>query len=443
MTIDALAARHGPPPALVVGNPSELTVWAGLGLSLLAGLILNVMPCVLPVIPLKILSIVQLAGQSRRRFLVLGLAFAGGIMLFFLGLATASGVLRVVTGHAFNWGEHFQSVSFRIAMAMLLVAIAANLFGLFTILVPGKIASLAGGTPEPSGRYHAVVSALGSGVLAAVLSTPCSFAVLTVALAWAQTQALWLGTLGILVIGAGMAAPYAILTAFPKLVSWLPKPGRWMEILKQSMGFVLLIVAIWLIGSVSDYSYPLWVVAYGAVLVFCLWAWGAWVRYDSPLHQRITIRSLAVLLAVMAGVWMLRPPQPPAVRLETFDEAKIDQARREGRIVLVDFTANWCLTCKTVEAWVYNDAMVADELTHWNVLAMKGDVTTSDLPANRMLRQLQEPGVPVTVIFPPYAAGQDAPEPIRLRGIFARSALSAALEQASRWRMPPPAVTGR
>lgn len=435
LSVEELKSRHAAEAAPTPSNrgPDGLTVWAGLGLSLLAGLILNVMPCVLPVIPLKVLGIVQTAGESRRRFIVLGLAFAGGIMLFFLGLATANAVLRLATGQAFNWGEHFQSVSFRVAMAMLLVAVAANLFGLFTVTVPGRIASLANGQ-APGGPYRGLLSSLGSGILTAVLSTPCSFAILTLSLAWGQTQAVWLGTLAILTVGAGMALPYAILTACPSLVARLPKPGRWMELFKQAMGFLLLIVAIWLIGSVSDYSYPLWVVAYGAVLVFCLWAWGAWVRHDSPLRQKVTIRGLAVLLAAMAGVWMLRPPQPLSVRMEPFSAAKIEQARRDGRIVLVDFTASWCLTCKTVETWVYDDEMVAQELTRRDVLAMKGDISTADLPANKTLFQdLREPGVPVTVIFPPYAGDPSAaPPPIRLRGIFSRAALTKALDDALR-----------
>jgi thiol:disulfide interchange protein len=436
MTAEQLKMRHAASrsmEAMGIGG-EELTVWAGLGLALLAGLILNIMPCVLPVIPLKVLSMVQMAGESRRRFVILGLAFAGGIMLFFLGLAVASTVLRVVTHQAFNWGEHFQAVSFRIAMAMLLVAIAANMFGLFTVTVPGKIANLAAGSIRHEPRYHGVPSAVGSGMLTAVLSTPCSFAILTVAIAWAQTQEPWLGAVAMLTIGAGMAMPYALLTAFPGLVNRLPKPGRWMELFKQSMGFVLLIVAIWLIGSVSDYSYPLWVVAYAAVLVFCLWAWGAWVQHDSPLRQKLTIRGLAVLIAVMAGVWMLQPPRPLATNFAPFDEAKIADARQHGRVVLVDFTANWCLTCKTVEAWVYDDKSVADELQRRNVLVMKGDITTSDLPANKMLFQgLKEPGVPVTVIFPPIPPDSPtAPPPIRLRGLFKRSDLINALNQAEK-----------
>lgn len=412
------------PPASLQWDAAGFTILTGLGMALLAGLILNVMPCVLPVIPLKVLGIVQMAGESRRRFLVLGLAFAGGIMLFFAGIAAANIVLRLATSQALNWGEHFQNTNFRIGMALLLVALAANMFGLFTVTIPSRLANM--GSDDPGwGQRHGVMSSIGSGVMAAILSTPCSFGILTAAFAWAQVSPLWLGTLAIMTIGLGMAIPYVLLIAFPGLVKRLPKPGRWMEHFRKSMGFVLIIVSIWLVGTTSDYSYPAWIIAYGAVLVFCLWAWGAWVKYDSPLVHKITIRGLAAMLAVLAGIFMLRPPAPLATPFQPFDRARIDSAVAGGQIVLIDFTANWCVNCKMVEKLIYDDSGVADQLRKRNIMVIKGDITTSDLPANEMLKELKEPGVPVTVIFPPGGA-----DPIRLRGIFSKKDLLAALDQA-------------
>jgi len=403
----------------------DLSVWAGLGMALLAGLLLNIMPCVLPVIPLKVLGLVSSAGESRRRFVTLGLAFAGGIMLFFAGLGVVNIVLRVVAQTVFRWGEHFQSSGFRVAMALLVTAMAANLFGLFTVTAPGRWIGRVGGGAAGPGETH--LTAMGAGVLTAVLSTPCSFAILTTALAWAQRMPVWLGTTAILLIGVGMAAPYAILTAFPGLVRKLPRPGRWMEIFKQSMGFLLLLVAIWLVSTLGGLAYPLWVAGYGVVLAFCLWMWGGWVRFDAPAGRRYAVRAVAVVLAVAGGFWMLRPPGPPAVAFEPFDEGRIAAARKAGRVVLVDFTASWCLTCRTVEALVYDDPDVAAELQRRGVLAVKGDISTRDLPANRMLYdELGEPGVPVTVIFPP----GDSP-PIRLPGLFGKDDLLRALQRAA------------
>lgn len=429
MTVPQLKASHlkaAAAPASAAPPVEQFTVWAGLGLALLAGLILNIMPCVLPVIPLKVLGLVRQAKESRRRFVLLGLSFVGGIMLFFAGLATVNAVLKAVLQSAFNWGEHFQSRPFIIGMALLVVAVAANLFGLFTVLVPRR-AWEAG--DRLAGPGESLLSSFGMGVLTAILSTPCSFGILTAAFVWAQSQALWLGTIAIVVIGVGMAAPYGLLTAFPGLVKRLPRPGRWMELFKVSMGFVMLIVAIWLVSVLGAGSaYPFWVAAYAVVLAYCLWMWGSWARYDAPLGRKMVVRGLAVVLAAAAGFWMLQKPKPLAVDFQEFGAAQIAQARQAGRIVLVDFTARWCLTCKTVEALVYDDPEVAKALRQDNVLAVKGDVTTADLPANGMLYdELKEPGVPVTVIFPPGAG-----PPIRLHGLFNKRDLFQAMDEAKR-----------
>jgi len=407
-------------PTSVTG---DYTVWTGLGLALLAGLILNIMPCVLPVIPIRILSIVNLAKESRRRFVTLGLAFAGGIVLFFLALAAISAGVRLATGGALDWGKHFQLAPFRIGMSMLMVALAANMLGAFNVTVPGKIAAIgsSGGTPE---RQH--LRSAGMGLMMAVLATPCSFAILAAAFAWAQTQPLWLGSLAITLIGVGMAAPHAVLTAFPRLVEKLPKPGVWMEHFKQSMGFLLLLVAVWLIGTLSEDTYPAWVTGYAVVLAFVLWVWGTWVRYDAPLKRKLAVRGPAVLLAVAAGFWMLRPPTPGAVRLEEFDEGRIVSARRDGRTVVVKFTASWCLSCKVVDAMIYNDREVAERLVRDGVLAFKGDVTRGQMPANDMLYRRFRGAPPLTVVFPPSKA-----RPIFLPGKFSKAELYAALDKAN------------
>ncbi|MCL2701659.1 MAG: thioredoxin family protein [Phycisphaerae bacterium] len=399
------------------GGLTRQGMLGGFLLALLAGLILNIMPCVLPVIPLKVLSIAQQAKESRRRFIVLGLAFAGGIVLFFVGLAVVNGALRSVQS-AFQWGEHFQVPAFRIAMAMLMVALAVNLFGGFTVLAPRRAAAAHGHLERGEG----VPSAVGMGVLTAVLSTPCSFAILTAAFVWAQAQSVLVGSAAIVLIGVGMAAPYALLTAMPNLVRRLPKPGVWMEHFKQSMGFVLLLVAVWLIGTFSDQAYPFWVAAFAVVLAFCLWMWGSWVRYDAPLAKKTAVRTVAVFLAVSAGFFMLTPPRPLATHFGPYDHTAIEQALRDGRIVLIDFTADWCVNCKVVEKRVYNDPEVAARLRDLNVLAIRGDITTKDLPAHAALQTYGD-AIPVTIL-----RANHADQPIRLRGIFSKHDLFQALD---------------
>ena len=408
------------PAAPAVPAPGlDLSTGAALLLALLAGLVLNIMPCVLPVIPLKVLSIIQQARESRRRFFVLGVSFVGGILLFFVALAALNAVLRAGFQYTFQWGDHFRQPAFVYGMALLLVGVAMNLFGVLTVTVPGR---LAGAEPGEGAR-----GAVGMGLLTGVLSTPCSFGILTAAVGWAQSKPLWLGTVAILLIGAGMALPYAVLTACPKLLSRVPRAGRWSERFKQAMGFLLLLVAVWLIGTQVAEARPIWALGYAVVLAACLWTWGAWVTFQTPPARRWAIRAAAAALAVAAGWWMLGSHESQGVRFEQFDQARIDQARAQGQIVLIDFTADWCWTCKTVEWRVYDDAAVAEVLRKRNVLVIKGDTTTADLPANKLLKDLGEPGVPVTVIFPPGSA-----PPLRLHGVFSPDDLLKALAAFSR-----------
>jgi thiol:disulfide interchange protein len=404
----------------------DLAIWSGLGLAFLAGLILNIMPCVLPVIPLKLLSILQQAKQSARRFEIMGLLYAAGIVLFFVLLAGLNAGLRAA-GYGFHWGDHFRYPQFVIGMALLMVALAMNLFGLYTVLAPKAVASI-----QPRQGY---LGSLGAGLLTALLSTPCSFAILTFAFAWTLAQPLWLGTIGILVIGLGMASPYALLTAFPSLVARVPKAGLWTDLFKKSMGFVMLLVAAWLLGTQMQEAYPAWIIAYAVVLAFCLWMWGSWLSYDAPAGRKWSLRALALALAVAAGVLMLTPAKPLATRFEEYDQAAFTAARAADKVVLVDFTASWCLTCKTVEQTVYNDPEVAKAIQAQGVLALRGDVSRRDSPAYALLNQLREPGVPVTAVFAP-----GSPQPIRLYGIFKKADLLDALTKA---RSPASRESGR
>jgi len=412
------------PAAVAPAGVADLTIWAGLGLAFLAGLILNVMPCVLPVVPLRILSLAQMAGQKRRRLITLGLAFAGGIVLFFVALAALSAGIRLATQEVFSLSGLFQYRPVRIALAMVLVALAGNLFGVFNVIVPSRIASLGQGAGKST---HGHLSSVGMGLMMAVLATPCSFAILAKALAWAQIVPLWLGTLAILTIGVGMASPHAVLVAFPNLVNKLPKPGRWMELFKQSMGFVLLPVAIWLIFAGSDDAYPGWVIAFGVVLMLGLWMWGTWVRYDSPLRRKIVIRGLAVVLVIAAGFWMLAPPAQSVLNAEKFSLARIESAKQENRLVLVKFSSATCLSCVWLERTVYSDPEVAGELNARNVLVMKADTTDASAPASKMIKERFRGAPPLTVLLPP-----DGRKPVRLDGKFTKADLFRALDAASK-----------
>ena len=421
MTADELRAAHQQPaPGKRAAAPAEtegLTVWGGLALALLAGLTLNIMPCILPVIPLRILSIVGMAHESRRRFVTLGLAFAAGMLLFFVGIAIVSGALRLVSGEALNISDHFQYPAVRIALALVLVALAANLFGVFDVIVPSRLAAA-----EGPARCEGHLNSLGMGFMMAVLATPCSFAFLLAAMAWAQVQPLWLGTVAILLVGVGMAAPHALLSAFPDLVKRLPKPGHWMELFKHAMGFLLLPVAIWLLSTLAEDTWPFWVAAYGVVLCFALWVWGKWVRYDAPLSRKLLVRGAAVAIAVVGGIAMLPPPEPLAVAFRPVEQSLIESANADGRTALVKITAAWCLECQVIDARVYDTAEIAEALAERNVLALKADVTDRASAASQWVREHVGGAPPITMIYPP------AGEPVRLVGAFDKGELLSVLD---------------
>ncbi|MFW6065287.1 MAG: cytochrome c biogenesis protein CcdA [Planctomycetota bacterium] len=406
-------------PGAAAGD--DMTIWTGLALAVLAGLILNIMPCVLPIIPLRIYSLVQMGGQSRRRYVTLGLAFAAGMMLFFIALAVANLVLKLALDRAFNWSQQWQSQPIRVGMSLVLVVVAANLFDLFTVTVPQKVAALEG---RPGSGGH--VSSAGMGLMMAILATPCSFGILLAALAWGQTQTLAIGTAVFLMIGLGMALPHVALAAFPKLLNRLPKPGRWMELMKHGMGFLLLLVAIWLVSTLAENSYPFWVVAYAVVLAMALWTWGKWVRYDSPLRAKLLVRGIAVVLAVAAGWWMLSPPKPLTVDFAPFNEAAIERARENGRPVVLKFTASWCVSCVWIDNTVYRDEELTEQLQRRDVLTMVADVTDADAPAATYLRDRFGKAPPLTVVFPPGDG-----EPVELTGKYDKDDLLEALDEVS------------
>jgi thiol:disulfide interchange protein len=399
------------------GQWVSYSVWAALILAFVAGLSLNIMPCVWPVLPIIVMRLVEQARQGKGKSITMGLAFCLGILLFFACLAGANIILQVFYGQVLQWGDQLRSPGFLIAMAMLLVVLALFMFGLFTINIPS---SLAGKSGSASGYGGAV----GMGFLAAILSTPCSFGILAAAFAWAQTQKLALATLAMMTIGIGMAAPYAILTAVPALLKKTPRPGRWMELFKQTIGFVLLVIAVKLIAALPD-ERRIGVLYFSISLGFCVWMWSGWVSFGASAVRRWVVRTVAIALAIGSGFAFLPSAKPSLVDWHKYDAAVIEKARAENKPVLMDFTANWCLSCQVVEKTVYSRKDIAELIKQKGVLAVKADTTLKDYPATIALKEIyNEPGVPVTILLSP---GQN--EPNRWRGLAFGDELKSALEK--------------
>jgi thiol:disulfide interchange protein DsbD len=396
---------------------SDLSIWVALLLAFLAGLSLNIMPCVWPILPLIVMRLVEQANQNKRRTIIMGLAFCLGILLFFAALAGANIILQVFYGMVLQWGDQFRSPGFVAAMAILLVVLALFMFGVFTIGLPASIAG-----KSASGKGYG--GAIGMGFLAAVLSTPCSFAILAAAFAWAQAQPLLPATIAIMVIGLGMALPYAILTSLPGLLKSLPRSGRWMELFKQTVGFILLVVAIKLIAALPT-DRQMNVLYFSVILSFALWMWAGWVNYNTKLHRKLIIRIIAIALVVGGGWIFLSQPAAELIAWQKYDAEKIEKSIKDDRPVLIKFTADWCMSCQVVEKTVYGRKDIANLIEKNNVLAIKADTTARDYPATIALKDIyNEPGVPVSLFFVPGTA-----EPIRWRNIFFGDQLKTALEK--------------
>jgi thiol:disulfide interchange protein len=421
LTVEQLRRTHPVPRQKTKAGPvgedaPAYSVIGGLALAALAGLALNIMPCVLPVIPLRLLSIVEMAGESRRRYITLGLAFAVGIIAFFAVFA----VLSAVFAEVLNLSAHFQIDWVRFVMALIVLALAANMFGVFNVVVPSKVAAA---EDSLTGGGH--VRSLGMGLMMAVLSTPCSFGILAGVMLWAQTQPTWLAAAAVLAIGVGMAAPHVILAAIPSLIQKLPKPGLWMEHFKHAMGFIMLLVAVWLFSTFATETYPFWLVGFGVVFVLGLWMWAGWVRYDAPLRRKLIVRAIAVALVAVAG-WVAIPrPAPPAVPFEPFSRARLAEARRGDQPVVVKFTASWCIKCIELEMTTYDDPSLAAELAGRDVVLIKADVTHNSSPAAKFLEGTVGGAPPLTLVYP---AGEGPPQ--RLVGTYSKQELLTALNRA-------------
>lgn len=388
-------------------------------MAVLAGLSFNIMPCVLPVIPLILSRLISQAKEQTARRIGLGMAFCAGVILFFIVFAAAAIIIKLTTGAVFNWGDHLRYPSVVLAMGLFLVAFGLFMFDIFGIAVPS---SITGGASTGGG----IIGSVGMGFLAALLSTPCSGAILAAVVIWAQTQEPAMSLLAFTLMGAGMALPYAIIILVPSLLNKLPRPGDWMEHIRKAMGFILLLIAVKLLGALPK-ERLVDAIFYAVILSFCLWMWGSWVNFVTPRSKKWAVRIVAVLIAVLSGFWLL-PAQKDVLNWKPYDAMMIQKAVEAKQPVVIKFTADWCTNCVVVEKRVYHNPQVVNLLKEKNVLIIKADTTAKDMPATGDLTGLYgESGtVPVTIIL--FPDGQQ----IKLRGIFDKQELLDTLQ-----KLPP------
>lgn len=405
---------------------------AALGLAFLGGLLLNLMPCVLPVLSLKILGFVQQAGGDRARTRAHGLLFTAGVLASFWALAGALLALRA-GGQQIGWGFQLQSPAFVAALACLFFLLALNLFGVFEA---GASLTALGGASRPGG----LAGSFWSGVLATVVATPCTAPFMGTALGVALTQPAWGAMTLFTALGAGMALPYLLLSFRPTLLPFVPRPGRWMETFKQAMGFVLAATVVWLAWVLGRQAGVGPLVALLEALVAL--GLGGWIRgrWGAPVHppraRRIAAAVAALLILGGAG-WAVRQASggsaagsvsPPSggIPWEPFSPGRVEALRRDGRIVFVDFTAAWCLTCQVNERVALGAEQVVRRFRELDVAALKADWTSRDETITRALQSFGRSGVPVYALY-----GKDAREAALLPSVLTPSIVLQALEEAS------------
>ena len=395
-------------------------------LALAAGAILNLMPCVLPVIPLKVLSIIQQAQAdkefgSRGKAVKLALIFSLGIVAVFVVLALVMSAFQLL------YGQQFQSIGFKLVMLLIIFVLSLSMLGLFEVILPARISNIAVVKQGYAGAF-------GMGVLATLLATPCSAPLLGGVLTWSLSQTTPITVMVFVVIGLGMAGPYVLLTAFPALIDRIPKAGPWMLYLKQGLGFVMLGVSGYLVFLFPPgWHFPL-------LLVCLLTAFALWLSYQvvvpTTAAPKKTVARFAALIVLACAGWVTwqvatnEPDQqdgPAQPGEENWLVAQLLPLHEAGKTVMVEFTADWCPNCKYVEQTVLKQDAFKQALEQADAELIIADWTHDDPAIEALLTRLGSASIPFTAVFP----GNDPYRPIVLRDIYTLETAVEILKQTT------------
>ena len=411
-------------------------------LAFLGGLILNVMPCVFPVIALKILGFVQQSKEAPRQVFRLGLIYALGVVASFLVLAgTVVAVQRA--GGAASWGMQMQNPQFTLLLTVLITLVALNLFGVFEVTLGGRAMGVAGQLASRQGAAGAFLN----GVLATALATPCTAPFLAPALGFAFAQPPAVIVAMFVAVALGLAFPYIVLSWQPQWLRFLPRPGPWMERFKVVMGFPMLATAVWLFSFTARRfggGGPLWLGLFLVVLALSAWIWGQFVQrgrkgraiaaclsllllasgygyaLEKELHWRSPVKHAQAGTPAQGGV--------DVAAWQKWSPEAVEKARAEGRPVLVDFTADWCLTCKYNKRFALDTADVRARIKQINAATLVGDNTDEDPAIVAELNKFDRAGVPLVLVYP---RDRNQP-PIVLPALLTKRIVLDALDRAAK-----------
>lgn len=380
-------------------------------LGLLAGAIFNVMPCVLPIIPIKAMGFYEVAKHNAARSLALATAFSLGIIATFGLLALLVLVLKVI-----SWGELFAMNWFNIPMVIILLVLSLSMFGVFNISLPQSVYNV-------SPRHDTYTGNFLFGILTAVLSTPCTFGLFFLLLGWAATQPAAVAILLMMTTGLGMALPYLLLAMFPQAARKFPRVGPWPEVIKQMMGFLLIATALFFgkrylpVGEAAG-----WWLIFAVVAVSAVFLLARTIQF-APRARPIVISTILGLLMVVGTGAFVRLKVADIGLWKPYTESSLATARASGKPVMLTFTADWCSNCHVLEASLFSNERVRETLADEDVVLVKVDLTSSQAPGWKLLQELTTvAAIPYTAIYRP-----DEESPRSLSGLYSGDDLISAI----------------
>lgn len=376
------------------GTSSDLSLLTVLGLALLGGIILNVMPCVLPVLSLKILALTKKRELSRGEVIKHGVAYTAGVIACFLAVAGILIALKL-SGEAIGWGFQLQSPEFVIGMAVLMLLVALNLLGTFELPV---LFGTAGGSlahkDTPLGSFL-------TGALTALVATPCTAPFMAPAIGFALTQPPVQALVIFSVLGFGLALPFLLVCLFPPLLRLMPKPGAWMQTFKEFLAFPMFATLAWLLWVLTLQAGELALFYTLGILILVGFLTWLLKRQDSILK---TILAVSSFLAIFWLLLMLPTKIPPHAGEEVYSATKLENYRAEGSPVFVNATAAWCITCKVNEISTLSTDEVQNYLKEHGIKYLVADWTNRDEEISKLLASFDRQGVPLYIYYPPNSA---------------------------------------
>ncbi|MBS1815586.1 MAG: thioredoxin family protein [Acidobacteria bacterium] len=419
--IDVPLKQGSAPPLSVSKMPaSSMGAWAAIGLAFLGGALLNLMPCVFPVLFLKALSLVRGSQAERKHALTHGAVYAIGIVVSFWVLLLALLGLRA-GGSQLGWGFQMQSPGFVAVLAIGIFFFSLSLAGFFELGL--SMTSMGGSLAQKEGYSGSFFT----GVLATVVATPCTAPLMGPAIGFALTQSTLVTFAIFTSLALGLAAPYLLLAANPKWTSILPRPGAWMEILKQITAIPLFITVIWLVYLYASLFAPEQGIYNAALLLGALLivAIAGWVLHRWPAGWKSTTIAIVIAAAAISVPFLFRATAETNTAWQPYSKESIHAARAQGRPVFVDFTAKWCLSCQVNERAVLNTTAVQKRFREHNVLLLKADWTRYDPQITAELAAVGRNGVPTYVIYP----ADETAKPDVLPEVLSKDGVISALDK--------------